>query len=352
MNRLYALDYLRGLAASSIMIFHYVSWNLGELDSGSVLGRMGIYGVSVFYVLSGLTLYLVYFNRMHPTAWELGDFVIKRIARIYPLLWLCTLLVIVLNRDPIDLWILVLNFSGLFGFIDWDAGLATGIWSIGNELVFYSFFPLFVFLIKNSRLLFSALVAVITTVYLLFAFRWLSPGLPLSQQWSTYINPLNQVLLFMTGFLIGYFNGIVKNTGVNIAILVISFAILIFLPASGNPITLVTGTNRLLFTLFGVGTCVSFYNLNFHFKNWVGKFLSLLGETSYSIYLIHPIVWTICFSVFKRLNVYLEIHIIFQITFAMGVTLAASYLSYEYFEKLFIRKGKSLTETLFVKNLR
>lgn len=64
-NRLHNLDYLRGLAAFGIMIYHYCSWELGDFSSDTIMERIGIYGVAIFYVLSGLTLFHVYFEKLH-----------------------------------------------------------------------------------------------------------------------------------------------------------------------------------------------------------------------------------------------------------------------------------------------
>ena len=63
MNRLYNLDYLRGIVAFGIMIYHYFLWTFGKFSADTFIGRLGIYGVSIFYVLSGLTLYYVYYER-------------------------------------------------------------------------------------------------------------------------------------------------------------------------------------------------------------------------------------------------------------------------------------------------
>jgi len=60
MQRLYTLDYLRGATAFFIMIYHYCSWMSIGNSPDSFLGKIGIYGVSIFYILSGLTLYYVY----------------------------------------------------------------------------------------------------------------------------------------------------------------------------------------------------------------------------------------------------------------------------------------------------
>ncbi len=52
MKRLYNLDYLRGLAAFGIMVYHYMKYTFGTFTADSFMGKIGIYGVSVFYVLS------------------------------------------------------------------------------------------------------------------------------------------------------------------------------------------------------------------------------------------------------------------------------------------------------------
>ena len=62
-KRVNNLDYLRGVCATCIMIFHYQTDLVGIPNSSSFLGKMGIYGVAIFYILSGLTLYHVYVSR-------------------------------------------------------------------------------------------------------------------------------------------------------------------------------------------------------------------------------------------------------------------------------------------------
>ncbi|WP_367892016.1 acyltransferase family protein, partial [Rodentibacter pneumotropicus] len=57
-NRISSLDYLRGLCSFSIMIYHYMLWTGYKVDANDFISRMGIYGVSIFYILSGLTLYI------------------------------------------------------------------------------------------------------------------------------------------------------------------------------------------------------------------------------------------------------------------------------------------------------
>jgi exopolysaccharide production protein ExoZ len=184
MNRLYNLDYLRGLAAFGIMIYHYLSWTLGKFSADTFMGRLGIYGVSIFYVLSGLTLYYVYYDKMKPSKEDIVSFFKKRIFRIFPLLWLVTIIAVILTRKSPDFYNLFLNLTGLFGFIKWDTYFSAGVWSIGNELVFYVFFPFFILFIKKLKPLMLVLTFVLLGLYLYFAFVKLNPDLTLSEQWK------------------------------------------------------------------------------------------------------------------------------------------------------------------------
>lgn len=146
--RINNLDYLRGFMAFAIMVYHYSSWTLHPFKSDSVLGVLGIYGVGIFYILSGLTLFIVYHEKIE--IGSLKSFFIKRVFRIFPLLWLSIFLSILLTGTKYTLKTIVLNLTGLFGVFEIDKYIATGSWSIGNELVFYLFFPI-VLLIVNKK---------------------------------------------------------------------------------------------------------------------------------------------------------------------------------------------------------
>ena len=142
MKRLHNLDYLRGLAAFGILLYHYLSWTIGRFDSESTIGRIGLYGVSIFYILSGLTLFIVYYEKMNFSKNEIIGFIKKRVFRIFPLMWLVVIISILFSQKVPNVYDLIMNLTGLFGFINWDKYFAIGLWSIGNELVFYSFFIL------------------------------------------------------------------------------------------------------------------------------------------------------------------------------------------------------------------
>jgi exopolysaccharide production protein ExoZ len=343
MNRLYNLDYLRGLVAFGIMIYHYSRWTVGEFSSDTFMGRLGIYGVSIFYVLSGLTLYYVYNDRMIPSKEDILSFFKKRVFRILPLLWLVTIISILLAQKKPDLIDLLLNLSGLFGFVAWDKYFSIGVWSIGNELVFYVFLPFFILFAKKVKPLMVALSLAILGLYLYFAFVKLTPDLTLSEQWKNYVNPLNQVFLFLGGFLIGLFLHHVKfKNALTITLLILGVALFTFYPATGNAINLVTGSTRLIFTASCFLICIGFYKLAIQFPAFIHKPLTLLGEASYSVYLLHPLVWTltgIASGIFRSHVFYFPDFINFIVSVVL--TLVISYFVYQHFEKYFMKLGHS-----------
>jgi len=343
MKRLYNLDYLRGLAAFGIMVYHYLSWSVGKYSAESFMGRLGLYGVAIFYVLSGLTLYYVYYNKMNFTKEEIFSFVKKRIFRIFPLLWLVTIIAIIISMKIPDLINLFLNLSGLFGFVSWDKYFSPGVWSIGNELVFYAFFPFFILFSKQYKYLMFLLSVCIFTLFINFTFFKLNPSVNLSDQWKDYSNPLNQVFLFLSGYLIGYFLHNVKiNNSIVILLLAFGIVLFTFYPVTGDAINLVTGNNRLIFTSCSLIICISFYKLNYTFPKFIHNPLTLLGEASYSVYLLHPIIYKLTRIAFDISNKYiLPLPNSVRILTSIILTLFVSYFVYQYFEKYFMKFGKT-----------
>ena len=342
-SRFHTLDYLRGLAALSIMLYHYAGFVYGHFEADTLLGRLGVYGVSIFYILSGLTLYLVYNKRWDNSLVTIKEFALKRVFRIFPLMWAVVLGAVLLNGQIPNIEKLALNLTGLFGFIRPTAYLSMGMWSIGNELVFYAFFPVLMFLLKKHSSLFLTFVAALCLVYGYFAFSVLDQSKTLAEQWGLYINPLNQVALFALGVVMGYcFKKVTVSVNGAGALLLLGAAAFVFYPTEGDAINLVAGVNRIAFTAIMAVICFSFYKLPVRLPNWIHKPLTLLGEVSYGVYLLHPLVWS---AITFALGIaHIEIPILLKLAFAVPVTFILSYLVYNYFEKYFIKLGKRFTQ--------
>lgn len=339
MKRLDNLDYLRGIVALSIMFYHFNLWTGTSFDSETILGRLGIYGVAIFYILSGLTLCYVYKEKMELKKGSLLSFFKKRVLRILPLYWLAIFLTQIVKKELPDTSILLLNITGLFGFLGWDKYLATGAWSLGNELVFYIFFPIFLLLARKSKMLLTLFGTTILLVSLYFSFYSLQPQETLSQQWALYINPLNQVICFFSGFLIGWVFYTTKfKHSVSIGIILLSMILFFTYPASGNQIALVSGWNRIIFIAITCLLCLGCYKSDWTLPSFLHKPLLLIGELSYSLYLLHPIVWKEV-SIINNQTLKLSTPYLFAV--AAGFSLLMSFLVYRYYESIFVKWGRN-----------
>lgn len=269
-----------------------LSWTYGVQTADTFFGRVGIYGVSIFYVLSGLTLQHVYFDEMVDFR-AVRRFFVRRVFRIFPLLWLVTLAAVVLAGIVPNLLDLFLNLTGLFGFVAWDTYFATGAWSIGNELVFYAVFP---FIVLAARMRFGLAIMGIALggAYLAFAFAVLRPDVPLGDQWSSYVNPLNQVFLFYSGFVLGH---VLRTVSLRrpVAHLMLLGALAGFLlwPTGAEAVELVTGWNRIAFTVVCIVLCAAVYKLSPNPWGPVHRVFLVLGHISYAVYLLHPLIYTV-----------------------------------------------------------
>lgn len=339
-TRLIALDYLRGLAALGIVFYHYTSWSFKPYDSSTVMGRIGIYGVSVFYVLSGITLYHVY-NRFEGKQ-SVVAFFTKRVFRIFPLLWLSILLNIFWIGGSYSAKILWLNFSGLFGFLSPSSYISVGGWSIGNELFFYSIFPFVIYAGQKRKWIIGTFFILTAILAIYFSFFELDSAKKLEEQWSTYINPLNQLVFFFGGVYAAKLYGMAKNTSVGPVLLILSALVFIVYPSYGDLISLVSNWDRLVFSLVTFLFTVSMLFFRFSGKGFFQQLFSKLGHVSYSIYLLHGVIF---WGLDKYVN-RVEYPMLFLV-FCFCTTIVVSVVSYELIEKRGINMGKSLLKKMY-----
>src|ERR1700727_2718132 len=86
-TQLLSIQYLRGLAALSVLVTHALQWPLAEMNM--VLLKTGRLGVEVFFVISGFIITTIAGDGLfHPRT-----FLERRARRIIPTYWQETLLV-------------------------------------------------------------------------------------------------------------------------------------------------------------------------------------------------------------------------------------------------------------------
>jgi exopolysaccharide production protein ExoZ len=85
--QLFSIQYLRGLAAFSVLITHALQWPLAKMDFGYL--KTGRFGVEVFFVISGFIITIIAGEgQFNPR-----EFLNRRAFRIVPAYWTATFLV-------------------------------------------------------------------------------------------------------------------------------------------------------------------------------------------------------------------------------------------------------------------
>src|SRR5262249_23835497 len=150
-------DGLRAIAALAVLVYHVcVTYNANWIstDSWSWITRLGNFGVSIFFLISGFLLYRPYvvahFDGKPPPA--LGQFGKRRFLRIFPAYWVAlTALFFIFVANPIDSRLSFITYYGLLqhyraGYTLRGLGIA---WTLVIEVSFYIALPLLAFLLRS-----------------------------------------------------------------------------------------------------------------------------------------------------------------------------------------------------------
>lgn len=345
--RIHSIDYLRGFMAVSVVLYHFNAWFLTLPDSGSLLGKLGIYAVSSFYVISGMALFLAH----NKDAWDFKYyilFLIKRFVRLAPIYWAGMLILTVFcftyyKGFKIDWYKYAENISLSFGLLNPSGYLLTGGWSIGNEVVFYLMFPAFCVMCKGR--LTTAVLFFISLVLLFYcSFLFLSPDVNLAKQWIKYINPFNQVYFFIFGIitaklLIPYVGTHKRYCVMGVITVIVLFTLM---PSEGNQINIVSGYQKIIFTFLVVALCgFVFIIMDLKEVKVVHILLEFLGDISYPLYLTHGVAFLYFKKiVFDKGITSGELYIYGALLFA--VIIFASWLCHIFIEKPMINSARRL----------
>ena len=320
--------------ALAILVFHYDKWLTGTWDASTLQGKLGVYAVSIFFVLSGLTLTLVYETRLDHSIGSWLRFFRKRIFRIFPLLWLATAATLLIDETSRSGRVIILNFAGLFGFVNPAEDIATGAWSIGCELVFYAAFPTLLLLSKKNKVFFLIAAAMLLGFGAWAAFAWFSPAKSnQAEWWEAYVQVANHAFFFVGGMAIGLYRHALEEIPrlFWLSILAVVTACFVCWPIGSEAFHLVSGWNRIVFSGLTLVAVTAFFNSNFVLKGWSHQLLAWLGAVSYSLYLWHPLAFRAIRSVIGKLG-FTDVYWQLFLSALLG-TLILSHFSYYYLER-------------------
>lgn len=324
-ERIHSVDILRGLLALGVMFYHY-SYYIGfEIPQPllSFLYKTGIYAVEGFFVLSGFSLYWAYRDRPPFDGASYLIFLTNRMLRLAPLFAAALLLqvYIFVRIDPANIPSIgrfLANLTLTFGFYDMSMSSLTGGWSIAVEVVLSVIFPVLLLLqIKLQR----RFVIVIAALAILLFF-W--------QGKENYVAPPNHIMFFAGGVFIGY----LRKEGYQISPFVFwtsLFAASVSYVWINSDISdygaLLEGLPRITFSTITLALASIFCWSDFRFSRNGVMPLIWLGEASYSIYLLHPLIFQLQRMYFSYLSNYAAL-----IT-CVTATLLLSWFTYRFFEK-------------------
>lgn len=296
-----SIQYLRAIAAILVVIYHYTN-TFRELFVPDVFYfQVGAFGVDVFFVISGYIMYTISIVRPRPPVAFLKD----RIVRIVPLYWLLTLVAAFVSTENglsigLDVSLNDLVKSLLF-IPEWNAKYPHLIapvilvgWTLNLEMLFYAIFAVALFFARPVGLVFVLLaLAVMGTSRV-----WLDMGgSPLLSLYSRTI-----VLEFGFGILIGIIfrhARVVRWCSAHRAqarilagfLLSLSVALL-FVPLDYfAPRGLHWGAAGMMMVAGGLLLEADLA------RKKVGVF-TLLGDASYSVYLVHLMAMPVVYRLF------------------------------------------------------
>lgn len=291
---LISLQYLRALAAMLVVIQHtQVKGNQYMSDPLSFF-HIGHAGVDLFFVISGFIMCYT----MEKKSLRFSEFMAHRFQRILPLYWVLTAAAFVAYLVAPQL----VNAGGgntviLQSFLlipTEDKYLIKNGWTLCYEFFFYILFalPLLLSTLTHKRL---------STAGIIFLMVGMGTLLPEDSSYVLTFATAPLLLEFVMGMFAFYYYDKFKHPAIITAFIALSVASLFYANSLGfaNPRILYYGLPCMILI-------IALLNLEPYFKkhqnHFVSKSMKLIGDASYSLYLIHPFALVLSAKVMQKLH--------------------------------------------------
>ena len=297
--RLPGLDALRGYAAVMVLMLHATKiFPITLPYSWNIFLAYCTYGVPLFFVISAFSLAYGYSFKTIGK-WKF-DFAVKRFFRIAPLFYTMllawTLYKAAIGSPSFTFIEYILNLTFTFGLTQsYNLSIVPAGWSIGVEMIFYAFFP---FIITKTNSLPLAAAAFAASMLVSFVINFILIQAGVESMLFYWTNLFTNAPYFFAGILAYHlwerlsktshastFARISLFISVSIIICIISQQLMLTRDFNKEPPT--------IFAVFAWATAFSLLILSqtLEYNKIVSnKLMLFLGQISFSLYLIHPLI--------------------------------------------------------------
>jgi peptidoglycan/LPS O-acetylase OafA/YrhL len=304
----------------------------------------GFIGVSFFFILSGFIISYTYFEKITKGIITSKEFIIARLARIYPLHILTLLLSLpfavkeLSSRNAAEWWKVALaNITLTQSFFNDEKfyfSFNELSWSVSDELFFYISFPLLVFIyskLKHKPIIYQIIIVIVvlqTIPVLMNVFK------NINYHRVFFIFPITRLVDFILGIMLYFLFSKIKAKAEKNSFSILEFlSVLVFVVffSFHSSVPVVYRYSVYYWIPMSLIIVVFAFQKGILSELLSNKYLVLLGEISFGFYLFHLLILNYFFGINVRLLHIENSYLIFLSIFT--ITLIVSYFSYRYYEK-------------------
>ena len=343
------LNGLRAIAAVAVVVSHITlaldEFGLnphifGNLKDGKPIGLfLGGYGVSIFFTLSGfLITYLLQAEKaLHQV--DIKKFYVRRILRIWPLYYaylifaVATIFIFKLDFNNNSLLLYVFYSANVPFILGTALPFLNHYWSLGVEEQFYLFWPWIISKVKR-KLVPVILVMIIVLMGAKLLFYIINP-----QSIIANVLIVTRFHCMMIGGLAAILykqrHGLFLRLADNKITMGICWAVIAL--AAVNRFQLASIIDNEIISTITVPLIIGQINIKNRLINLENRLCRFLGKISYGIYVIHPLAIFYCSKLLAGVHLPSPYKYVVVYAFILAVTISIAWLSYEYFEKYFLK---------------